>query len=56
MELTQYENADFIYIVRFKKLTGESTQYKEVCSRLLQQMRLWMNDFILDYYKIDLIA
>lgn len=40
MELTQYENADFIYIVRFKKLTGEASQFKDLCTRLLQGMKL----------------
>ena len=35
MELTQYENADFIYIVRFKRLSGEQSHYKDICSTLL---------------------
>lgn len=40
VELTKYENADFIYIVRFKKLTGEAPHFKDVCTRLLNGLRL----------------
>ena len=35
MELTQYEGTDFIYVVRFKRLQGETAPYKEFCSRIL---------------------
>ncbi len=40
MELTQYENTDFIYVVRFKRIQGEMGQYKEVCSKILNNMSL----------------
>lgn len=35
MELTQYENAEFIYIVRFKKVGGEDANYREMTGKLL---------------------
>ena len=40
LELQQYETADFIYVVRFKKVAGEMVAYKDVCTKLLNCMRL----------------
>jgi hypothetical protein len=30
MELTQYENAEFIYVVRFKKVNGDIAPYRDL--------------------------
>jgi len=40
MELTQYEAAHFIYVVRFKRLGGESAQYRDICTKVLNCMHL----------------
>ena len=40
MELTQYENADFLYVVRFKKADGDDLQYREISNRILTSMNL----------------
>ena len=42
MELTQYEDADFIYVVRFKKIGSATNEaaYRDVCSKLLSNMSL----------------
>lgn len=37
MELTLYENTDFIYIVRFKRISGtEDAQFREITNKILQ--------------------
>ena len=40
MELTRLQNLAFIYVVRFRKISGETYAYKEVCSKLLKTMKL----------------
>ena len=40
MELTKLENLESIYVVRFKRVGGETWPYKEICSKVLNSMRL----------------
>ena len=40
MELTVYENTDFIYIVRFKKLAGDELAYRDISNKILKAMNL----------------
>lgn len=42
MELTQYENTDFIYIVRFKRVGSGTNEaiYRDLCNKLLASMNL----------------
>ena len=43
MELTQYESADFVYIVRFKKIGSGSNNeniYRDICTKILNSMNL----------------
>ncbi len=40
MELTHYEDADFIFVVRFKKVDGETSSYRDICAKILRDLRL----------------
>ena len=40
MELTRLESLQGIFVVRFKRLGGETWPYKEMCSKVLNSMRL----------------
>ena len=42
IELTQYESADFIYIVKFRKVgTANETQaFRDLCQKVLNSMNL----------------
>ncbi len=40
MEITQLDNLDNIYVVKFKRLAGEMPQYKEVSGKVLSNMNL----------------
>lgn len=40
MEITHLDNLDNIYIVKFKRLAGETCAYKEVSSMVLNNMHL----------------
>jgi len=40
LEIMQMEDMDFMHIIRFKKIAGDSAGYKEVCNQLLNSIRL----------------
>ena len=40
MEITHLENLENIYVVKFKRLAGETNAYKEVSSKVLNMMNL----------------
>ena len=40
MEIAHLDNLDNIYIVKFKRLAGETTSYKEVSNKVLNNMHL----------------
>jgi len=40
MEIAHLDNLDNIYIVKFKRLAGETQAYKEVSNKVLSSMHL----------------
>lgn len=40
MEIAHLDNLDNIYIVKFKRLAGETSSYKEVSNKVLNNMHL----------------
>lgn len=40
MEITHLDNLDNIYVVKFKRLAGETYAYKEVSNKVLNCMHL----------------
>mmetsp|Transcript_32319 Transcript_32319/g.31617 ORF Transcript_32319/g.31617 Transcript_32319/m.31617 type:complete len:109 (-) Transcript_32319:44-370(-) len=40
MEVTRYDSSDFFYVVKFKKVQGQSGQYQEICQKILNNMSL----------------
>jgi hypothetical protein len=40
MEIAHLDNLDSIYIVKFKRLAGETSSYKEVSNKVLNNMHL----------------
>ena len=51
MEIAHLDDLDNIYIVKFKRLAGETGSYKDVSNRVLNNMQLfttsayWANDY-----------
>lgn len=43
MEIAYLDNLDNIYVVKFKRLAGEMSHYKEVSGKVLQNMNLQAN-------------
>ena len=40
MEVMQMEDMDFLHIIRFKRLAGDTAGYKELSTKLLNSMKL----------------
>ena len=40
MEITQLENIDTIYCVRFKKISGDTWPFKDITSKVLSSLDL----------------
>ncbi len=40
MEIAHLDNLDSIYVVKFKRLAGETWAYKEISGKVLQSMHL----------------
>lgn len=40
VEVSHLDNLESVYVIRFKRIAGELAQYKDLCSRLLGDMRV----------------
>jgi len=40
MEISHLENLESIYVLRFRRVAGELQMYKDLCSKLLAEMKL----------------
>jgi len=40
MEISHLDHLDSVYVVRFRRIAGELVAYKEMCSRVLAEMKI----------------
>lgn len=40
MEMSRLDNLESIYVVRFKRVAGEVWNYKDLCSKILAEMKV----------------
>lgn len=40
MEVSHLDHLESIYVVRFRRIAGELTQYKDLCSKILAEMKV----------------
>ena len=40
MEISHLDHLESIYVVRFRRESGEMTTYKELCSKVLSEMKI----------------
>jgi hypothetical protein len=40
MEVSHLDHLESIYVVRFRRVAGEAAQYKDLCSKILAEMKV----------------
>jgi hypothetical protein len=40
MEISNLDNLDSMHVVRFRRVAGELSSYKELCARVLAEMKM----------------